>query len=92
MRIYECPKHGDSFLNDGTCEDCTRILKVIEHNKEVSSRTPKRTRILGRNDVHWPGVGPYGRTVENLEHTPRHFGTKREFRDYLKSHNVNEAG
>lgn len=93
LKLFECPEHDEDFENNKDCHTCSRILKQISANKEAYKRSQETKRVKLREQVYWPSeMGHMGRTIENLEHRPVHFATKTSYREYLKRHDVREAG
>jgi len=94
MIIYLCPTHNQNFEKGARqgCKDCQRILERKKENEKIGK---DKNRKHLRMSVYWgkdADALSQGRTIENLEHKPIHFRNKDQFRDYLKSHNVSEAG
>ena len=94
MRLYECPEHDQEWESHPECTTCKRIVEVIAKHEEALKKDPLKPRSHFHGEsVYWPSrMGHMGRTIENLEHRPKHFALKSQYREYLKRKNVREAG
>lgn len=97
MKLYECPVHGGGDILEHfphiDCLHCIKIRdRILEQAKaHEAAATMPRVRLL--DEVYWPTNNSHeGRLIHNLEHKPKFFATKREYRNYLREKGVREAG
>lgn len=97
MFLYECPIHGKGdnleTFSQLDCVVCASIRARIQDQRKAHEARAQMHITKLQESVYWPTNNSHeGRLITNLEHKPKFFATKREYRNYLRENGVREAG